>query len=138
LRAVRVGPGSVAGSTALADWNRLSQAGDAEAAQGDWAGAWTNYEAAVRLAPSHAGLHFKLGQCALALNHLEVARDEFTRSRDLDTLPFRADSRLNAIIAATADVLPVRVSPFWMPSGPGAFERERDSRRGSLPTSTSI
>jgi tetratricopeptide (TPR) repeat protein len=95
-------PGPVAGSASYADWSRLYQAGEADTAQADWAGAWTNYEAAARLTPSHAGLHFKLGQCALALNRFEVARDEFTRSRDLDTLPFRADSRLNAIIAATA------------------------------------
>jgi tetratricopeptide (TPR) repeat protein len=95
-------PGPVAGSTSFADWSRLCQAGETDAAHGDWAGAWTNYEAAARLTPSHAGLHFQLGQCALALGRLEVARDEFTRSRDLDTLPFRADSRLNAIIASTA------------------------------------
>jgi tetratricopeptide (TPR) repeat protein len=95
-------PGPVAGSRPFADWSHLCQAGETDAAHGDWAGAWTNYEAAVRLTPSHAGLHFKLGQCALALKQFAVARDEFTRSRDLDTLPFRTDSRLNAIITGTA------------------------------------
>ena len=61
-----------------------------------------NYEAASQLTPLHAELHFKLGPCALALNQFETARNEFTQARDLDTLPFRADSRINAILTAAA------------------------------------
>jgi len=95
-------PGPAAGSPSRADWSRLGEAGEANVAQGNWVAGWTNFAAAVQLAPSHAGLHFKLGQCALALNRIEIARDEFTRARDLDTLPFRADSRLNALIVGTA------------------------------------
>jgi tetratricopeptide (TPR) repeat protein len=53
-------------------------------------------------APAAAGLHFKLGQTALTLHQSDTARSELARARDLDTLPFRADSRINAIITATA------------------------------------
>lgn len=57
-----------------AEWDKLFQAGD--------------YHAAAKLDDSFAELQFRLGQ--------------YERARDLDTLRFRADSRINEIIRASA------------------------------------
>jgi tetratricopeptide (TPR) repeat protein len=107
---------------ALSDANRKSQGAlCAEAAQAeekaDFAGALKKLEAAARLDPTPAELQFRLGQCLLSLQSTvkpiersEIstrrdspqsaldARDHFERARDDDALPFRADSRVNAII----------------------------------------
>ncbi|HEU0037720.1 MAG TPA: tetratricopeptide repeat protein, partial [Verrucomicrobiae bacterium] len=56
------------------------------------------YESAAALVPRHAEIHFRLGQCQLALSNRVAAQAQFSQARDDDALPFRADSRLNAII----------------------------------------
>lgn len=53
-----------------------------------------------------ADLQFNLGQDALQLSNATVARAHLQSACDLDTLPFRADSRINAIIAQTAGRFP--------------------------------
>jgi tetratricopeptide (TPR) repeat protein len=55
-------------------------------------------QAAERLSSQYAELQFRLGQCYLALTNREAARIRFERARDLDALPFRADSRINTMI----------------------------------------
>ena len=57
-----------------AEWQKLFEAG--------------NYAEAAKIDPTHAELQFRLGQ--------------FVKARDFDTLRFRADSRLNGIIAEIA------------------------------------
>ena len=86
----------------------------AEAAQaeekGDFAGAATELEAAGRVDPTPAELQFRWGECLIkstvhspestvqsSESALE-AREHFQRACDADALPFRADSRVNAII----------------------------------------
>jgi tetratricopeptide (TPR) repeat protein len=49
-----------------------------------------------------AELHFRWGQCCLSLGQKEEAFQHFRRARDLDTLRFRCDSRLNEIIRTSA------------------------------------
>lgn len=79
----------------------------AEAAQAgeklDFAGAVKRLEAAARLDPTPAELQFRWGQYLLRLQSTvhspqPSARDHFQQACDADALPFRADSRLNAII----------------------------------------
>ncbi|MCX7591430.1 MAG: tetratricopeptide repeat protein [Kiritimatiellae bacterium] len=50
----------------------------------------------------YAELHFRLGQCLLAVGQTNEAREAFILARDLDALRFRADSRINQIIRETA------------------------------------
>jgi tetratricopeptide (TPR) repeat protein len=60
------------------------------------------FQAAAKIDAGYAELHFRWGQCLLALGKPEEARTHFVQARDLDTLRFRADSRLNDIVRTTA------------------------------------
>jgi tetratricopeptide (TPR) repeat protein len=91
----------LAGST-LAEWERLNGAGTTNAQSGNVAGAILSFEAAARLSPNFAETYFRLGQCFLAATNTESARRRLVEARDLDALPFRADSRLNGLIAEAA------------------------------------
>jgi len=88
--------------TKLEQWDGFYRAGDDYAARGDQAGAIREFEKATQLSPDHAETHFRLGQCYLAVTNLAAARRSFSRARDLDSLPFRADSTINGIIADVA------------------------------------
>ncbi|MCC6232887.1 MAG: tetratricopeptide repeat protein [Verrucomicrobiales bacterium] len=57
---------------------------------------------ALEAAPGHAGVQYLAGRGAWARQEAEGARDAFRRARDLDTLPLRAESRLNGIVAEVA------------------------------------
>ena len=50
-----------------------------------------------------AELEFHLGHCELVLTNATKAREHFSKTRDLDTLRFRCDSRLNDITRRVAD-----------------------------------
>ena len=95
-------PGPAVGRSDRAGWEALVRDGDLLARQGRWAEAVTRFQAALQRAPQSAELHFRLGQCWVALADLDAARKWFEQARDLDLLPFRADSRINAIIEETA------------------------------------
>jgi tetratricopeptide (TPR) repeat protein len=98
------------GSTAAAllpvpargDVEKLCASGAAAMAGQQWAHAQTSYEQAARLRPDSAEIQFHLGQCALRTTNAPAAREHFARARDLDTLPFRTDSRLNSLAAEVA------------------------------------
>jgi len=59
-------------------------------------------ERATMLDTNNAENQFHLGSCFVKLTNAPAARECFERARDLDTLPFRADSRLNNEIARAA------------------------------------
>jgi len=80
---------------------RLAATAASAQAAGDWAGAVRDYTQATELAPDEAGLEFRLGRCELAVSNLPAAQASFSQARDDDALPFRTDSRLNAIIEET-------------------------------------
>jgi tetratricopeptide (TPR) repeat protein len=84
------------------DWQQLFERAVQDQNRGDFVAAITNYQAAAQIDPSFAELHFRWAQCDLALTNLEEARLHFELARNLDTLPFRADTRLNTIIASSA------------------------------------
>lgn len=86
----------------LAVWEALYRAGVAAETRGDFAEALSAYVQAAGVDDRFADLHFRKGRCALALGRSGEAREHFARARDLDTLRFRADSRLNGIIRDTA------------------------------------
>ena len=74
----------------FADGVRAENAGDPAAAAG-------NFESAARLDPRVAELQFRWADSLLALTNA-AAREHFQLACDDDALPFRADSRINAII----------------------------------------
>ena len=86
----------------LEAWEGVLHAGITNAARGDTAGAIRKFEEAAKLSPDYAETYFRLGQAYLAVTNLEAARLNFSRARDLDSLPFRADSKINGIIADEA------------------------------------
>jgi tetratricopeptide (TPR) repeat protein len=86
----------------LAAWGALYQAGVAAEARGGFDEALRAYEQAAGEDDRFADLHFRRGRCALALGKAREAREHFARARDLDTLRFRADRRLNGIIRDAA------------------------------------
>jgi tetratricopeptide (TPR) repeat protein len=65
----------------------------------DFAEAVRGFEQAAGLAPHFAELQFRWGQCLLGLTNTASARSHFAQARDDDALPFRTDSRINAIIS---------------------------------------
>jgi tetratricopeptide (TPR) repeat protein len=70
-------------------------------AQGDIPNAAARFAEATKLEPQHAEAHYRLGQCELLMtNH--SAREEFQTACDMDALPFRADTRINAVIRQVA------------------------------------
>lgn len=86
----------------LGAWERNYQAGVAAESGGEWAAALRAYEQAAGIDGGFADLAFRRGRCCLALGQTREARPHFERARDLDTLRFRTDTRLNDIIRATA------------------------------------
>ncbi len=78
----------------------------AAADQGDWRQSAQSYEAAARLLPTAADLQFGWAEALLRLTNGAAALPHFQSAVDLDTLPFRTDSRLNEIIGRCVDKLP--------------------------------
>ncbi|HEY1423039.1 MAG TPA: tetratricopeptide repeat protein [Candidatus Acidoferrum sp.] len=87
---------------ALQSWSALvNHAAELEAAQ-SFAEALRLYSSAAQIDDQYAELHFRMARCDWALGDFTVAKEHYVRARDLDTLRFRADSRINEIIRATA------------------------------------
>ncbi len=91
-------PGLADGTNPPPDLLRFTSSAVAAQTAGDWPGAIQFYKRALALSPRHADLHYRLGQCQLAVSNLTAAQASFSQARDDDALPFRTDSRLNAII----------------------------------------
>ncbi len=84
-------------------WNQWFEAGITNAARERWSEAAQAWQSALQFTPDHAELHFRLGQCLIESSNLPAARASFVKARDFDSLPFRTDSRLNALIVNTAE-----------------------------------
>jgi tetratricopeptide (TPR) repeat protein len=89
---------------ALKSWSALVQHGaDLEASQ-SFTEALKLYNSAAQIDDQFAELAFRIARCESALGDFAAAKDHYTRARDLDTLRFRADSRINEIICDTAKI----------------------------------
>ena len=64
--------------------------------------ALTNHQQALKLDDTHAETWFRLGRVQLSAGDFTSARASLQKARDLDTLRFRADTRINHIIAREA------------------------------------
>ena len=74
-----------------ADLAEANRAGSQQAAL-------TNYQQAVQLDDTFAETWFRVGRAQLAAGDFTSARASLEKARDLDTLRFRADTRINQII----------------------------------------
>ena len=63
-----------------------------------WNEALAAYRAAATVDGDHAELQYRMARCLWMLGDPRAARAHFIRARDLDTLRFRADTRINDII----------------------------------------
>jgi len=86
----------------LQRWNQLYAAGTLAEQAGKFAEAVPHFAQAASIDDQFAELQFRWGRCCLALGQTQDARRHFTLACDYDTLRFRADSRINAIIRAAA------------------------------------
>jgi tetratricopeptide (TPR) repeat protein len=95
---------------ALSTWEEHEQEGAALASRGDHRAALEQFAAAAAIDDSFAGLRYRRAQSLLALGNIEEAHREFAAARDLDTLRFRADSRINAMVRDVARETGVRLA----------------------------
>ena len=79
-------------------WEQLYQNGVAAQSAGKIQEAAGWYRKAAQIDDGFAELRFRQGRCALALGETAEAQKQFAAARDLDTLRFRCDSRLNDLI----------------------------------------
>jgi tetratricopeptide (TPR) repeat protein len=86
----------------LKRWDQLyAEANQAEQA-GKTAEALERFSNAAAIDDQFAELQFRWGRCCLVLGRGDEARGHIVQARDDDTLRFRADSRLNALIRTAA------------------------------------
>lgn len=82
----------------LAEWQKFFFAGMQAQAAGDFAAALGDFHKAAEIDDGFAELAFQLARCEMELKQNAAAESNFRLARDLDTLRFRADSRINEII----------------------------------------
>jgi tetratricopeptide (TPR) repeat protein len=87
----------------ISEWDQHFKKGRELELSGDFEAALARYEEAGAIDKEYAELAFCIGKCLSALGRIDEARREFIEARDLDTLRFRADSRINSIIRQTAE-----------------------------------
>jgi len=86
----------------LRSWNALMQQGTELENARSYDEALKVYQAADKIDDRYAELQFRMARSSLMLGDYAGAREHFQRSRDLDTLRFRADSRINEINRSVA------------------------------------
>ncbi len=86
-------------------WDMLYREGIAREATSAYPAAIQCYQEAASVDDGYAELHFRLGRCYFAAGDEETARRHYRQARDLDTLRFRADTRINEAIRAVAAAL---------------------------------
>ena len=84
--------------TEMKKWDDIYRQGVEFELKGDYPDAIERYLEAAKIDDHYADLQFRLGRCYWALAEYEKARTRYIRARELDTLRFRADTRINNII----------------------------------------
>lgn len=90
----------------LRSWEGLVQRGADFESAGSYSEALKLYLSAANIDPQYAELQFRIARCLWALGDFAGAKERFVRAQDLDTLRFRADSRLNEVIRELAGAGP--------------------------------
>jgi tetratricopeptide (TPR) repeat protein len=91
---------------ALLSWSALFERGSELEQQGSYAEALKAYSSAASIDGEYAELQFRIARCQQKSGDYAAAKESFSRARDLDTLRFRADSRINGINRSVAASLP--------------------------------
>ena len=91
---------------ALRSWSALFERGSALEQQGSYDEALKVYSAAASIDGEYAELEFRIARCLGSLGNYKEAKEHFARARDLDTLRFRADSKINEINRSAAASFP--------------------------------
>jgi tetratricopeptide (TPR) repeat protein len=86
------------GQEALRSWSALVQQGAEFDNAGRYAEALKQYTSAAEIDDQYAELQFRIARSLWAMGDYSAAKEHFIRARDLDTLRFRTDSRMNDII----------------------------------------
>jgi tetratricopeptide (TPR) repeat protein len=126
----------------LNSWDQLVQRGAVLESTGSYAEALKQYLAAAAIDPQYAELQFRIARCLWTLGDFAGAKERFVRAQDLDTLRFRADSRINEIIrnlAATdarvgmvdAAAILAEASPQGIPGSELFYEHVHMNPRGN-------
>jgi tetratricopeptide (TPR) repeat protein len=87
---------------ALQTWTALIQQGAELESARSYPEALQKYQAALQIDGGYAELEFRIARVEWMLGDYSAAKAHFMRARDLDTLRFRADSRINDINRAVA------------------------------------
>jgi tetratricopeptide (TPR) repeat protein len=94
------------GQDALRSWTALMQQGSDWENNRAYAEALKAYLSAAQIDDQYAELEFRIARCLWKLGDYGTAREHFSRARDLDTLRFRADSKINEINRTVASSSP--------------------------------
>jgi tetratricopeptide (TPR) repeat protein len=89
-------------SEALREWTSFVEHGAELENARSFAEALNSYAAAAKLDDQYAELQFRMARCLWALGDYASAKEHFVRAQDLDTLRFRADTKVNDIIRSVA------------------------------------
>jgi tetratricopeptide (TPR) repeat protein len=81
----------------LRSWSTLVQQANGLEAARSYAEALKLYLSAAKIDDDYAELEFRIARCLWSLGDYKDAKEHFIRARDLDTLRFRADSKINDI-----------------------------------------
>jgi tetratricopeptide (TPR) repeat protein len=87
---------------ALARWDEIGRQAVWLESTGAYAEALKLYEADAEIDPKFAELQFRIARCLWMLGDYNRARQSFVRAQNLDTLRFRADSKMNDILRSVA------------------------------------
>ena len=83
-------------------WDEIYQRGIQYETNGNFAEAVKLYLKAAEIDDRYANLHFRLARCYWEMGEYDKARAGYVLARELDTLRFRADTRINEILRDTA------------------------------------
>jgi tetratricopeptide (TPR) repeat protein len=86
----------------IASWDQHFKRGHELEKAGDYEAALNAYNKSYEIDKAHAGLAFCMARCLAALDRPQDAKALFIQARDLDTLRFRADSRINEVLKHVA------------------------------------
>ena len=83
-------------------WKQLILESNASADAGDWASAEATLRQALLISADYAESHYQLAVTLERQKKWQEAKNHYVLARDLDTLRFRADSDINAVISRIA------------------------------------
>ena len=86
----------------LDEWRDLTARGVQSADSENWTDAIAAFQAALAIDPGHADSHFRIATAFENTGDFDAAKTHYVRALDLDTLRFRADTRINQIIKEVA------------------------------------